>query len=256
MKKDFLPIISIDPSNIEKEDLCCAKSMDKKNSEGVILKKKWMLERFEEGMIFKKIQSSAKIFIEYIPAEYAWRPITADGYMCIHCLWVSGSAQGKGFGHALLAECEKDSKNMNGVTVVTSKKPFLTDKKIFLKHGFEVCDSAEPYFELLVKKYNKKAEDPKFNSPAKSGVIKKSKGLMVAYSRQCPFSNYYIHEMEKAALQVKIPFRAQIIESCEDAQNLASPYGTFGVFYDGKFISHEIMSIGRFEKLLAGIKLK
>ena len=29
--------------------------------------------------------------IEYIPAEHAWNPIDAPGYMYIDCLWVSGS---------------------------------------------------------------------------------------------------------------------------------------------------------------------
>ena len=36
-------------------------------------------------------------FIEYIPAENAWVPINADGYMYIDCLWVSGSFKGKGY---------------------------------------------------------------------------------------------------------------------------------------------------------------
>ncbi len=249
-------IISIDSSNIEREDLCCAKSMDKKNAVGVILKKQWMLERFKEGMRFKKIQNSAKIFIEYIPAEYAWRPITAPGYMFIHCLWVSGSAQRKGYASLLLNECEKESKGMNGIAVVTSKKPFLTDKKFFLKHGFEECDTAEPYFELLVKRFKKNAPLPKFNEKAKKGVTGNSKGIMVEYSNQCPFSNYYIHEMEKAAIKAKIAFKTKKIESAEDAQNSASPYGTFGVFYNGKFINHEIMSFGKFEKVISGLKLK
>jgi hypothetical protein len=47
---------------------------------------------------------------------------------------------------------------MDGIAVVSSTKikPFLTDKKFYLKQGFEVVDSAPPYFELLVLKFNKK----------------------------------------------------------------------------------------------------
>ena len=31
-----------------------------------------------------------KCSIEYIPAENAWVPIAADGYLYINCLWGSG----------------------------------------------------------------------------------------------------------------------------------------------------------------------
>jgi hypothetical protein len=248
-------IITVDKSNIDKEDLCCGRSMDKRNSEGVILKKQWMIEGFKKGMKFKKIPDIAKIFIEYIPAEYAWRPVEAPGYMCIHCLWVSGSAKGKGYASALLAECEKDSLGMNGIVVVTGKKPFLTDKKIFQKNGFEICDNADPYFELLVKKFRKTAIAPKFRVNAKKGIIDKSKGLLITYTSQCPFANYYVKEMGIVASNKKIPFKAVLMNNCRDAQNSASPYGSFGVFYNGKFVTHEIMSQGKFEKLIAGLKL-
>jgi hypothetical protein len=248
-------IITINKNNIDKEDLCCAKSMDKKNSKGVNLKKQWMIDRFKEGLKFKKIQSSAKIFIEYIPAEYAWRPVEASGYMCIHCLWVSGSAKGKGYASALLEECEKDSKNMNGIVVVSSKKPFTTYNKIFLKHGYEICDKANPYFELLVKKFKKNAPTPEFKENAKKGIVDKSKDLLITYSSQCPYANYYANEMAIAAANKKIPFKAVPINDCKAAQNSATPYGSFGIFYDGKFVSHIIMSQSGFEKLLTGLKL-
>ena len=31
------------------------------------------------------------------PAEYAWIPIEAEGYMYIDCMWVSGSFKGHGY---------------------------------------------------------------------------------------------------------------------------------------------------------------
>ncbi len=42
-----------------------------------------------------------------------------------------------------------------GVAVVTRKGSFMVDSRIFLKHGFEVVDTASPDFVLLVKKFKK-----------------------------------------------------------------------------------------------------
>ena len=50
-------------------------------------KKEWLKQRFEEGLVFYRSGERGKCFIEYIPAENAWVPIDADGYMYIDCLW-------------------------------------------------------------------------------------------------------------------------------------------------------------------------
>ena len=73
--------------------------------------------------------------------------------------------KGKGYASLLLAECLKDAKTVNtqGVAVVTRKGAFMLGKDLFVKHGFEVVDTAPPDFKLLVKKFYKKAPTPKFN---------------------------------------------------------------------------------------------
>ena len=42
----------------------------------------------------QRSEERGKCFIEYIPAENAWVPIAADGYLNIACLWVSASMKG------------------------------------------------------------------------------------------------------------------------------------------------------------------
>ena len=74
--------IRITKENIDKEHICCA--MSGKNS---IVKKEWLKQRFEEGLVFYRSAERGKCFIEYIPAENAWVPIDADGYIYINCLW-------------------------------------------------------------------------------------------------------------------------------------------------------------------------
>ena len=95
--------IGVNNDNLEKEHICCAIS---NNSDiQVSSKKAWLKERFNEGLVFLKSIERGKCFIEYIPAENAWNPIEAPGYMYIDCLWVSGSFKGHGYSSDLLNAC-------------------------------------------------------------------------------------------------------------------------------------------------------
>ena len=58
-----------------------------------LAKKEWLKKRFDEGLVFYRSEERGKCFIEYIPAENAWVPIEAGGWLYINCLWVSGSIQ-------------------------------------------------------------------------------------------------------------------------------------------------------------------
>lgn len=164
MVEEEIEIITLNHENIDSEHICCAIGNDAINQRRANVKKTWLKERFDEGHTFKKFDLRGKVFIEYVPAEYAWFPVDAPGYNFIQCLWASGRYKGKGFGSRLLEECEKDSRDKNGLIAVTSNKklPFTVDKKFYLKKGFEVCDTAHPYFELLVKKFKDDVPDPKF----------------------------------------------------------------------------------------------
>ena len=97
--------IRVTKDNLEKEHICCAISNNKDIQ--VSSKKAWLADRFEEGLVFLKSVERGKCFIEYIPAENAWVPIDAGGYMYIDCLWVSGSFKGHGYSTDLLDACIK-----------------------------------------------------------------------------------------------------------------------------------------------------
>lgn len=71
--------VRITKENLEKEHICCAISNNKDVQ--VSSKKLWLRERLDEGLVFLKSRERGKCFIEYIPAEKAWVPIKADGYM-------------------------------------------------------------------------------------------------------------------------------------------------------------------------------
>ena len=122
--------IQITKENIDKEHICCA--MSGKQS---LAKKEWLKQRFAEGLVFYRSVERGKCFIEYIPAENAWVPITADGWLYINCLWVSGSMKGHGCSNDLLEKCLSDARaqgQKRGICILCAegrKREFLADPK-------------------------------------------------------------------------------------------------------------------------------
>lgn len=170
-----MELVKLTYENMDKEHICCAISNNKDIQ--VMSKKNWLKERLDEGLVFLKGNVRGKCFIEYIPAEYAWAPIWAEGYMYIDCLWVSGQFKG---------------------------------------HG----DMPE--------------------------------GFVLYYTNQCPFTAKYVPILEEMAKVRNAAFQSVHIQTREDAQNAPSPFTTFSLFYDGQFVTHEILSEKKFDKILVG----
>ena len=247
-----LPIIQLDKTNITDEHICCAIS-DKKCKEGYELKKKWLADQFDNGYTFKKLDVRGKVFIEYVPAEKAWVPIDAPGYMMINCFWVSGRYKGQGHAKDLLQHCYDDAKDMKGVVVVASKKkkPFMSDGRFFLKQGFELVDSVAPYFELYVKKWDSSSADPQFKDVARSARCDVPKGLSVYYTHGCPFNEYYVNdELKRVAESRGIPIRITQLKSREQAQSHFVPHTLYSVFYNGEFITQHVLNEKYFDRFI------
>ena len=138
-----MELIQVTADNLDKEHICCALASDKDPQ--VLAKKAWLSERFAEGLVFLKGNVRGKCFIEYIPAEKAWAPIAAEGYMYIDCLWVAGQFKGQGYSNLLLEACIRDSqaKGKKGLVILSGKKklPFMSDPKYLAYKGFTVCDT-------------------------------------------------------------------------------------------------------------------
>ena len=141
--------IRITKENIDKEHICCAMS----GKQG-LAKKEWMKQRFEEGLVFYRSEERGKCFIEYIPAENAWVPIEAEGWLYIDCLWVSGSMKGHGYANDLLEECIRDAKERRkkGICILCAegrKREFLADPKFLAYKGFRVADVSDCGIDLM-----------------------------------------------------------------------------------------------------------
>ena len=247
--------IRLSPENLESEHICCAISNAKDPQ--VIAKKQWLAERLGEGLVFLKADARGKCFIEYIPAENAWAPIDAPGYMFIDCLWVSGSFKGHGYSNDLLNECIRDSreKGKSGLCILSSakKRGFLADPKYLKYKGFIKADSAEPYFELWYLPFSPNADKPRFQPCVRETVQELPLGFTLYYTNQCPFTAKYVPLLEAAAQESGVDFQTVHITSREQAQSAPCPFTTFALYYNGKFITHEILSVSKFTKLLSAL---
>ncbi len=246
--------IQLTPENLEKEHICCAISNNRDPQ--TASKKTWLSGRFAEGLVFRKAEERGKCFIEYMPAENAWAPIDADGYMHINCFWVSGRFKGRGYGDELLEACIRDSKEKGrlGICVISSpqKMPFLSDPKYLAYKGFMIADTAEPYFTLLDLPFDKNAPLPKFKPWAKQPQIDEG-GFVLYYSPGCPFTAKYAPLMEAVAKDVGLPFQSVRIDSREKAQAAPTAWTNYALFYNGKFITNEILSGKKFLKLVEAL---
>lgn len=243
--------IKVTKENIEKEHICCAISNNKDIQ--VSSKKAWLMERFDDGLVFLKSVERGKCFIEYIPAENAWNPIDAEGYMYIDCLWVSGALKGHGYANDLLEACIKDSKEKGkkGLCILSTakKKPYLADPKFLKYKGFTVCDETDQRIQLWYLPFFSDIEKPKFMECAKHPRMNES-GYVLYYTNQCPFNAKYVPIVEKTAKENNIPFKVIHITSKEQARNVPSPITTYALFYDGEYLTNEIMNEKKFLKLI------
>lgn len=237
--------IHITNENIEKEHICCA--MSGKQS---IVKKEWMKQRFSEGLVFYRSEERGKCFIEYIPAENAWIPIDAKGYLYINCLWVAGTMKGHGYANDLLSECTRDAKaqKKNGVCILCSdgrKREFLADPKFLAYKGFRQADRSDCGITLLYLPLMPNAEPPQFRECARHPQIAED-GFVLYYTDQCPFTCYWVPRVQQTAKKHGIPLKVIHITDKETAQNTPSPVTTYALFRNGRFLTHAIQSDKKF----------
>lgn len=141
--------LHITKENIDREHICCAMS-----GRQSLAKKEWMKQRFDEGLVFYRSEERGKCFIEYIPAENAWVPIKAEGWLYIDCLWIAGALKGHGYANELLGECMRDAaaRGKAGVCILSAegrKREFLADPKFLAYKGFRVADRSDCGITLM-----------------------------------------------------------------------------------------------------------
>lgn len=242
--------------NLENEHICCCIT-DRQGEHCVASKKSWLRERMKEGLVFNKLNVRGKVFIEYLPAEYAWAPIEAGGYMYIDCLWVSGQYKGNGYGDLLLDQCIGDSKakGKKGLVCLSSKKkmPFLSDPGYLRHRGFAVADTANPYYELFYLPFSDSSQVPAIKAGAKRGCVEEM-GLVLYYSDQCPHTAKYVPMLGESLGRLGLECKFHKIGTREDAQSAPVPFTSYALFYNGQLVTNEILSEKGFLKMWERMK--
>jgi len=249
-KIDEVNILDITPDNVEDVGIFCIKD---KKSPGYHAKVEWFKSKLNRGLKIKiAIDSMGKQvgYIEYIPAELAWRPIIADNYFFIHCiaLFVK-DAKGKGVGSFLIQQCEQDAIDAKkfGVCAMSSDGPWIANKSLFEKNMFVVADRRDR-FELMVKSFGKINTAPCFIDWTKEQP--KYSGWNLVYADQCPWHQKSIVDLQQSAIDNGIDLIVKKLETPEEAQKAPSGFGTFSLIKDGKLIADHYISRTRFENIV------
>lgn len=253
---DNVQIIDLTPENIADYGVCGYKDVGKHKE--LRNKIEWFNNYYYKGLKIKVLYSEKGGYqgmLEYLPGEYAHRPVIANGYMFIHCIFVGfkNEYKRKGYASDLINECIIDAQKqkMLGVAVVTRKGAFMANNAIFLKKGFEIVDLAKPDFCLLAMKFENGTTAPCFRSDILDNLNDYKNGLTIIRSPQCPYTEKNVTAIIESA-EKKFQLKTNLInlKDSKSAQNTPCAFGTFCIIYNGKIISYHPISNKRFENIM------
>ncbi|NAS14456.1 YoaP domain-containing protein [Poritiphilus flavus] len=243
-------IISVTPENVDQQTLYCIKNT---KSEGHKQKKEWFNEQYSRGLRLNILQDAEENmlgFIEYVPAENAWRPIVAPGFMFIHCIFVyPNKNKNAGNGSLLIHQAEREARalGMHGLCTMSSKGSWVASKKVFVKNGFRQVGKRDR-FELLSKKWIISDADPLLADWTANQ--KNYQGWHLVYANQCPWHEKSAEAMLKVAREHGIDLKITLLKTPSDAQNAPSGFGVFSLLHDGKLLEDHYLSETRFRNIL------
>ena len=247
MEHSFL---NLTEENLAQEHLCCI-IRSKKPHPGVEAKRAWLSQRLKEGHVFRKLNAKGVVFIEYAPLETAWVPVEGKNYLYIYCLWVTGEFKGRGYGRQLMEHCLADAKakGKSGVCMLGAEKQkaWLSDQAFGEKYGFETVDTTSDGYWLLALSFD--GTKPHFAENAKRQKIE-SRELTVYYSPQCPYIHQSVELVRKTCQEMGAPYTLIPVDTLEKAKALPCVFNNWAVFYQGKFVTVNLLDAAALKRLL------
>ncbi len=250
-----MEIQTLTPDNILEYGFCGYKDATKHKE--MARKADWYREYYPRGLRINALvtpDDGSQGMIEYIPGEFAHRPVSAENYMFIHCLFVGYKKVYKeqGYGSLLLNSCIEEARKLgkDGVAVVTRKGSFMAKQDIFIKNGFEVIDKRKPDFQLLGLNFNSTENTPHFLD----GVLEDYReGLFILRSPQCPYTEKNVRAMAETAKAMGMQPQVVDLSDHKAAQRNPSPFGSFALIYNGEVLSQHPISNTRFQNIMKTI---
>ena len=245
-----MKLIEVTPENALKETFFCIKDTKR---QGFKDKHSWFEQRHKEGMRIKILKSEDDKmigYIEYVPAKNAWRPVDADNYMFIHCIYIYSKKQReKGYGAMLIEDAEREAKarGLDGLCVMTSSGGWMANKTLFEKNGFVQIETKDR-FELLAKTWKDSADKPKLLDW--HSQQKKYKGWNLSYSDQCPWNEKSVEALLNVAMDFGIDLKVKKITTIKEAKSAPSGFGVFNLLRDGRLLEDHYLSHTRFRNIV------
>ena len=243
-------ICDITPENIQKETVFCIKNV---KSPGFKHKKNWFINRYQEGLrmhILKGFDGKMAGFIEYLPGNFAWRPVKAENFMFIHCLFVyPNKYKNQGYGSALVKEAESAARKegYSGLCTFTSKGSWMSDANLFMSLGFNAV-AKRGRFELYRKKWDSDTPDPEIRNWEEKQS--RYQGWHLLYADQCPWHDKSVEALWNTAQDFGIDLQLTRLETAAEAQQAPSGFGVFSLLHDGKLLEDHYISATRFKNIL------
>ncbi len=258
----IISLVQVGPDTLEECGIGCIANQ---RHEGYAPKVKWLQKRFDEGLrylLFRDERGKALAFLEYVPGEFAWRPVRADGWLFIHCLWVYRAGQKiGGLGSRLIQRVVKEAESQGalGVATLVSDGPWMAGGRIYQRNGFEVVEQQDR-FELWARSTGAKASASRrkgtgaLSSSLKIGVAeipsKWKRGLRLIYAPQCPMLPKSVNDLREMAAEHGLKLQVSELKSADAAQRAPSLYGVYALLWNGRLLADHYVSKGRFKNLL------
>jgi hypothetical protein len=252
MSEESIPGVFLEKVGPDNYRDCGIGCLTNPGHEGHGPKVKWLEERFEEGLryfLFRDGSGRPLAFLEYVPGEYAWRPVHAEGWLFVHCLWVYSRGQKVGgLGGRLVRASVQEARGQGalGVAAMVSDGPWMVGAKVFSNNGFESVATADR-FELVVHQL-REGPEPRFRDI--KGTLEDYGGLNLVYSAQCPMLPKSANDLREMAAEYGLELKVRILASAKEAQRAPSYYGVFNLIWNGRLLSDHYVSKGRFKNLL------
>ena len=239
----------VGPGNLADCGIGCLTSP---KSQGYQTKVAWLQKRFAEGLrflLFRDEEGKPLAFLEYVPGEYAWRPVDAEGWLFVHCLWVYPRGQKVGgLGGRLIRACLEEARQarVKGVAAMVSDGVWMAGKEVFLKNGFREIAQVDR-FQLVIHRLSVGSE-PCFRDIRRN--VSTYRGLHLVYSAQCPMLPKSVNDLSELASEHGLELKVTLLNDAHEAQHAPSYYGVFSLVWNGRLLSDHYVSKRRFENLL------
>lgn len=125
--------------------------------------------------------------LEYIPIEYAPKPVTGANLTFIDCMFVEPKQRWHGVGAELLQACEeKNREHAHGLAVIAYPDSLFMPAGFFIEHGF-VCVAEQDNAWLMFKAW-REVDMPQFLPRHYAAHERADKATIdVFWNSQCPF---------------------------------------------------------------------